>query len=52
MTSILSGPPFVFGAMLWSLHPSYEEFAYRIVFDMGISITDIDAINPFNGRDC
>jgi len=31
------------------LHPSYEEFAYRIVFDMD-RITDIDAINPLTGE--
>jgi excinuclease ABC subunit B len=31
------------------LHPSYEEFAYRIVFD-GDQITDIDAINPLTGE--
>jgi excinuclease ABC subunit B len=31
------------------LHPSYEEFAYRIVFDMD-RITAIDAINPLTGE--
>ena len=31
------------------LHPSYEEFAYRIVFD-GDQITDIDSINPLTGE--
>jgi excinuclease ABC subunit B len=31
------------------LHPSYEELAYRIVFD-GDQITDIDAINPLTGE--
>jgi excinuclease ABC subunit B len=31
------------------LHPSYEEFAYRIVFD-GDQITNIDAINPLTGE--
>ena len=31
------------------LHPSYEEFAYRIEF-FGDEITDIDAINPLTGE--
>src|SRR6478672_11985333 len=31
------------------LHPSYEEFAYRIEF-FGDSITSIDAINPLTGE--
>src|SRR4051812_15213827 len=31
------------------LHPSYEEFAYRIEF-FGDSITNIDAINPLTGE--
>jgi excinuclease ABC subunit B len=31
------------------LHPSYEEFAYRIEF-FGDDITDIDAINPLTGE--
>ncbi len=31
------------------LHPSYEEFAYRIVFD-GERITNIDAMNPLTGE--
>src|SRR4051794_26110960 len=31
------------------LHPSYEEFAYRIVFD-GDEITNIDMINPLTGE--
>src|SRR5439155_1809722 len=31
------------------LHPSYEEFAYRIEF-FGEEITNIDAINPLTGE--
>src|SRR6266403_2042697 len=31
------------------LHPSYEEFAYRIAFDMD-QITNIDAVNPLTGE--
>ena len=31
------------------LHPSYEEFAYRIEF-FGDEITSIDAINPLTGE--
>src|SRR5205085_3858062 len=31
------------------LHPSYEEFAYRIEF-FGDEITNIDAINPLTGE--
>src|SRR5438270_13672811 len=31
------------------LHPSYEEFAYRIVFD-GDEITAIDVVNPLTGE--
>jgi len=31
------------------LHPSYEQFAYRIEFD-GDQITQIDAINPLTGE--